>query len=86
MYHERIRSVPSWQGEHSRRDTVFIVTDPDKPWMEGMCIGRVHLLFSFIYEGQYYPCALIHWFVPVGHSVDDETGLWVVKPGFTDNG
>ena len=86
MHHERIRSVPLWQGEHSRRDTVFIVTKPDKPRMEGMCIGRVHLFFSFIYEGQYYPCALIHWFVPVGHSTDDETGLWVVKPEFTENG
>ena len=86
MYHERIRSVPSWQGEHARRDTVFIVTDPDMPQMEGMCIGRVHLFFSYIYEGQYYPCTLIHWFVPVGHSTDDETGFWVVKPEFTENG
>lgn len=86
MYHERIRSTPIWQGEHARHDTVFIETDSDMPGMQGMCIGRVLLFFSFVYEGQYYPCALVHWFVPVGHRVDDETGLWIVKPEFTGNG
>ena len=43
-------------------------------------------VFSFVHDGSYYPCALIHWFVPVSNCVDDETGLWVVKPEFTANG
>jgi hypothetical protein len=86
MYHERIRSVPSWQGSHARRDTVFIETNSELPGMQGMCIGRVLLFFSFVHDGSYYPCALIHWFVPVSNCVDDETGLWVVKPEFTANG
>lgn len=86
MYHERIRSLPAWQGEYARRDTVFIETDSSVPGMLGMCVGRVLLFFSFMHEGQYYPCALVHWFVPVGSATDDETGFWVVKPEFTHNG
>ena len=48
--------------------------------MAGMHIGRVLLFFSFIRNDVYYPCALIRWFVTVGPRVDDETGLWIVKP------
>lgn len=86
MYHKRIRSVPEWQGEHARCDTVFVETNSDQHGICGMCIARVMLFFLFVFEGKYYPCALVHWFVPVGHSVEDETGLWVVKPEFTLNG
>lgn len=86
MYHERFRSAPAWQGDYARRDTVFIVTDSELPGMLGMCIGRILLLFSFVHDGSYYPCALVHWFTPVNDTVDDETGLWVVKPEFTGNG
>jgi len=33
-----------------------------------------------------YHSAIARIFVPVGHSTDDETGFWVVKPEFTENG
>jgi hypothetical protein len=75
MYHEHIRSLPAWQGEYAHHDTVFIETDLNIPGMLSMCVGHVLLFFSFMHEGQYYPYALVHWFVPVGSAIDDETGF-----------
>ena len=50
------------------------------------CVLGVYLFFSFVYKGIYYPCTLVHWFVPVGETIHDETGQWVVKPEFVGNG
>lgn len=87
MYHERIRSTPLWQGEHERRDTALVEVNQNGAGpMHGMCPARILLFFSFIHDGQYYPCALVHWYAPVGYSVDELTGYWVVKPEFTGNG
>ena len=86
MCHEYICSTPLWQGEYPRHDMVFVTMDLEHDRFMGMCIGRVYLFFSFVYEGIYYPCALVHWFVPVGETVHDETGQWVVKPEFVGNG
>jgi hypothetical protein len=52
--------------------------------MLGMAVVRVQLLFSFVYEDMYYPCALVEWFTRVGR--DDLTGLWVVRPDTTGTG
>ncbi|KAH8983439.1 hypothetical protein EDB92DRAFT_1890569 [Lactarius akahatsu] len=78
MRRERIRSTPSWRGREPRRDCAFVVEDDTKPGMLGMAVVRVQLLFSFIYEDVYYPCALVEWFTKVG--CDRATGLWVVRP------
>lgn len=87
MCHELIRSNPIWHGEYSRYDTVFVTTaNSDHSGFMGMCIGRVYLFFSFVHEEVDYHCALVHWFVPVGESVHDETGQWVVKPEFIGTG
>jgi hypothetical protein len=85
MYRERIRSTPNWHGEYPRHDTVFVETDAALPGMRGMVIGRVLLFFSFPFRNQIYPCALVHWLVPVGDEPDDETGMWVVQPEFEGN-
>ena len=85
MYRERIRSNPNWRGEYERRDTVFVVTDPDLEGMRGMAIGRALLFCSFSFGDQLYPCALINWFVP-GDEPDEDTGMWVVQPEFAGNG
>lgn len=87
MRHELIRSNPVWQGEYPRHDTMFVTTtDTEHSGFMGMCVGRVYLFFSFVHEGVYYRCALVHWFIPVGNSVHDETGQWVVKPEFMGTG
>lgn len=85
MYRERIRSTPDWRGEYPRYDTVFVETNTELPGMRGMVVARVLLFFSFSFRGQNYPCALVHWFVPVGGEPDDETGMWVVRPEFEGN-
>ncbi|KAJ7441973.1 hypothetical protein B0H11DRAFT_2348854 [Mycena galericulata] len=85
MYRERIRANPNWQNQYPRYDTVFVVTDPDRPGMEGMVIGRTLLFFSFTFRDVYYPCALIHWHSPA-NGIDEDTGMWVVTPGFERNG
>lgn len=82
MYHKLICSNPSWHGEGACRNTVFVMTNPDHDGFWGMCVGRVYLFFSFVYEGVDYHCALVHWFTLVGDSVHEETGQWVVEPKF----
>ena len=81
MRRERIRSTPSWRGYGERRDCAFVVEDDTKPGMSGMLIVRIKLLFSFHYNGVYFPCALVEWFDRVGY--DHSTGMWIVRPGFT---
>ena len=85
MYHEWIQSTPNWHGEYLRQDTVFVETNAELPGMRGMVIGRVLLLFSFSFRGHIYPCALLHWLVPVGDERDGETGMWIVRPEFEGN-
>ena len=79
MRRERIRSTPSWRSSGPRRDCVFVMEDGDKKGFRGMSAVRVKSFFSFTYEGDEYPCALVEWFKKVGRSPDKETGMWVVK-------
>ncbi|KAH8979145.1 hypothetical protein EDB86DRAFT_2814988 [Lactarius hatsudake] len=85
MYRERIRSTPNWRGEYPRHDTVFVETDAELSGMRGMLVARVLLFFSFFFRDQHYPCALVHWLIPVGDEPDDDTGMWVVRPEFKGN-
>ena len=48
-----------------------------------MDIARVLCFFSFSFQGQLYPCAVVRWFDHVGDAPDDNTGMWVVKPSVT---
>ena len=45
-----------------------------------MSVVRIKLFFSFRYEGEEYPCALVEWFKKDGRSPNEQTGMWVVKP------
>ncbi|KAH7906435.1 hypothetical protein BJ138DRAFT_1071737 [Hygrophoropsis aurantiaca] len=85
MYRERIRSNPNWRGEYARYDTVFIEIDAELPGMQGMVIGRVYLFFSFKFADETFPCALIHWYVPVSDHPDEDSGLWIVRPEYEAN-
>ena len=77
---ERIRSVSSWRGGPSCHDCVFLETDPDAEGMRGLDIARVRLFFSFIFQGIFYPCALVQWFSHMGNGPDKDTGMWIIKP------
>ena len=45
-----------------------------------MSVICIKLFFSFRYEGEEYPCALVEWFKKDSRSPNEQTGMWVVKP------
>jgi len=69
-----------------RHDMVFLEKDLSQAGMRGLHAARVLLLFSFTSADATYPCALVHWFVPVADEPDNVTGMWVVKPEYTPRG
>jgi hypothetical protein len=53
--------------------------------MHELSVVHILLFFSFIFDGMMYPCALVHWFSPVGEKCDKDTGMWMVEPEVEDN-
>jgi hypothetical protein len=78
MCRERIHAVPSWRRGPGRCDCVFVNTDPIAKGMHGLDIARVQSFFSFRFRGEFYPCALVHWYSCIGDSLDEDTGMWRV--------
>ncbi len=85
MKHEYIRSHPNWRAQGPRRDTVLVVTDANKPGLQGIDIARVHLLFSFKYRCKTFPCAVVQWFSKVDDAADPVTGFWRVAPDYDES-
>lgn len=85
MHREFIRATRSWWGGPPRYDCALINTDVEGG-VAGFDIARVRLLFSFKHGGTIYPCALVHWFSPVGNAPDEATGMWVVEPDHFEDG
>ncbi|KAI5991664.1 hypothetical protein EDC04DRAFT_2872897 [Pisolithus marmoratus] len=79
MQSQRIHATPSWRGGPPRYDCVFVEKDPSLP-------AQVILLFSFSYRNMTYSCALVRWFQTIGDKPCQNTGMWMVKPSFDDNG
>ncbi|KAG1906308.1 uncharacterized protein F5891DRAFT_1182556 [Suillus fuscotomentosus] len=67
---EHIRSCPIWRNEYQRHDCVFVNTDSSLPGMQGLEVAHVRAFFSF------------SWFDKVGDAPDEDTGMWIVRPGF----
>jgi len=80
MRRERIHAVKSWRNGPGRYDTIFVNMESSADCVQGLGVARVRLFFSFSHHGVEYPCALVHWFLRVGDSPDDHTGMWVVQP------
>lgn len=78
MRRERIRCTPTWRGKGPRRDCAFVVEDQHKQGFRGMSVVRTRLLFSFSYEGEHYPCALVDWYKKVGRGPEESSGMWIV--------
>jgi len=85
MCHEHIHAVPSWQKGPPRYNTVFINTGSEDS-INGMEVGRVLCFFSFCHSSETFPCALIHWFKCINNEPDTDTGLWMVRPSFHEDG
>lgn len=83
MHRERIRSTRAWRNRGPRHDTAFVVEDEHIPGMKGLRVVRVKLFFSFVHDGDTYPCALVEWFRKIGRSPDPDTGMWKVKAEVT---
>lgn len=75
---ERMRATPSWRNKSSRRDTVLVQTGL-APGPHGLSVARLHLLFSFTIDGTRHEAALVERFSYIGHSPDEDTGMWVVQ-------
>ena len=86
MHQQFIRSVPSWCHAAPQHDCVFVETDAALLGMRGLLVAQVFLFFKFSYYNIVYPCALVHWFKPVGNKPCPDTGMWIVKPEVGDNG
>jgi hypothetical protein len=80
MRAECIRSHPRWRNQTPRFDTAFVECDPTRPGIRGLDVVRLCALFSFVWRGDYYPCALVRWFTHVAEEPDEVMGMWVVQP------
>ena len=51
-----------------------------------MNVAGAKLFFSVTMNRIKYPCALVHWYLLVGDSPDENMGMWVVELDILDNG
>ena len=81
MRHELIHSCPVWRGEHPQSNCIFISTNLDLGGMRGMDMVHILTFFSFVLHSEQYLCTVVRWFVHLGEP-DEDTGMWIVCPGF----
>ncbi|KAG1848126.1 hypothetical protein F4604DRAFT_1935550 [Suillus subluteus] len=62
------------------------ITNPDLEGMRGLNVARVKCFFSFKFNWEVYPCVLIQWFDKISDCADEDTGMWMVKPGVLEDG
>ena len=86
MHRECIQSNPHWRKHLPRHDTVFVERDPTRLGIRRFDIVRVLALFSFVYLGVFYPCALVRWFTYLADEPDEVMGMWVVRPDHNADG
>jgi hypothetical protein len=83
MKREIIQSCPSWRNGGARCDCAFVSARPWLPGMRGLDVVRVLALFSFVFHGKEYPCAVVHRFI-LSDEPDDDTGMWIARPAFNN--
>ncbi|KAI0247880.1 hypothetical protein BJV78DRAFT_1276756 [Lactifluus subvellereus] len=62
------------------------ITDSAAEGMRGLDVARARLFFKFKFHGVIYCCALIQWFLRIGNNLDEDTGMWMIKPDMDDSG
>ncbi|KIK78811.1 hypothetical protein PAXRUDRAFT_162976 [Paxillus rubicundulus Ve08.2h10] len=80
MWHEFIHSCPIWRNKNPYYNCAFVSTSSELKGMRGMEVVRVLTFFSFVFQGELYPCAVVHWFDCISDEPDKDTGMWVVRP------
>ena len=86
MHREHIRATSSWRRGPARYDCAFVNSHPELEGMRGLHVVRVLLFFSFSFKGITYPCAFVRWFSVIDEGCDEDTGMWMVQPGVTEDG
>lgn len=80
MRRQRLRAMPRWRKDGARYDCVFVEKDSLIQGMRGLDVCQVLIFFSFRFQGNLFPCALVRWFKPVGDAPCENTGMWIVEP------
>ncbi|PIL25424.1 hypothetical protein GSI_13314 [Ganoderma sinense ZZ0214-1] len=83
MRREFIRAAPDWRKSGPRYDCVFLNRDSAQKGLLGLDVAQVKLLFTLCVGGRRYQCALVHWYQRDGDTPDKQTGMWIVKPSFS---
>jgi hypothetical protein len=83
LHREHIRATPSWRNGQPRYDCAFIYSKTNRLKFN---VARILTFFSFVHEQEQFQCALVHWFFCVTDGPDEDTGLWIVGPGFIEGG
>jgi hypothetical protein len=79
---EHIRATPSWRNGQPRYDCAYTFSNTDEHRIE---VVRIMAFFSFVDEGKQFWCALVHQFSCVGSKPDEDTGLWIVEPDYSED-
>ena len=75
---EILRATPSWRNSLPHHDTVLVKMGLS-PGPHSLLVAWLHLLFSFMKLNTRHNIALIHWYSYLGDSLDEDTGMWVVR-------
>ncbi|KIK77036.1 hypothetical protein PAXRUDRAFT_168035, partial [Paxillus rubicundulus Ve08.2h10] len=59
MRHEFICSCPIWRNENPHYNCAFVSTSSELKGMRGMEVVCVLAFFSFVFQGELYPCAVV---------------------------
>ncbi|THU99196.1 hypothetical protein K435DRAFT_818625 [Dendrothele bispora CBS 962.96] len=86
MYRQRIQSNPEWYDGKRLFDTVLIEVENTATSINGMIPVCILLFFSFILGDEVHECAFVRWFIPANTAPNKETGMWIVKPEWTQEG
>ncbi|KAF8262344.1 hypothetical protein EI94DRAFT_1773205 [Lactarius quietus] len=86
MHRELIRATPAWKKGPGRYDCVYVEGDTKSDGFSGLLVARVNLFFSFTFQDNVYPCALVQWFSTYGDLPCEDTGLWRVEPDLDARG
>jgi len=79
---EYIRATPSWRNGQPRYDCAYAFSNTDQHRFD---VVRIMAFFSFVNEEEKFWCALVHQFSRVGDEPDEDTGLWIVEPDYSED-
>ena len=68
-----------------QHDCVLVAMNTTSPGFSSTQVACIHLLLLITHLDMVIPCALMDWFILEGNKPDPTTGMWVVKPEYTQN-